>query len=207
MKIRTLQLLHTVLDTADFPRVGRAEIAVSGRSNVGKSSLLNMLFSRRNLARVSREPGKTRTINFYLVNDSFFLVDLPGYGFAKTSKADREKWQAIIVDYIERRRGLGGVVQLVDSRHDPMPHDIEMIERIFASGRRGLVVLTKSDKLKQSQRAKAASALRNSFPERAVGQFGETLDGGALPGLPYLFASAVTGEGKDAIWRWIADLI
>lgn len=206
MKIRSLQLARTVLDPADFPRPGIPEVAVSGRSNVGKSSLLNMLFARRNLARVSREPGKTRTFNFYLVNEAFYLVDLPGYGFARTSKAERDKWRAVIVDYLERRRGLGGVVQLVDSRHEPMPHDVEMIRRIYAAGRRGLVVLTKADKLKRSQRAIATAALQRSLPEHAVGPFGETGDGTAL-GLPYLFASTVTGEGKDAIWRWISGLI
>lgn len=206
MKIRSLQLVRTVLDREDFPKPGPPEIAVSGRSNVGKSSILNMLFTRRNLARVSREPGKTRTFNFYLVNERFYLVDLPGYGFARTSKEEREKWLAVIVDYFERRRGLGGVIQLVDSRHDPMPHDIEMIRRILASGRRGLVVLTKADKLKRSQRAKAAAALRGSVPDLAAGPF-EGAGGAAPPGLPFLFASAVTGEGKDAIWRWISDLI
>ncbi|MDD3643567.1 MAG: hypothetical protein PHQ19_08915, partial [Candidatus Krumholzibacteria bacterium] len=144
--------------------------------------------------------------NYYLVNDAFYLVDLPGYGFARTSKADREKWQAIIVDYIERRRGLGGVVQLVDSRHDPMPHDIEMIRTIFASGRRGLVVLTKADKLRRAQRSQAEAALRRSLPGHDVGPFEGS--GGVAPfGLPYLFASTVTGEGKEAIWRWISGLI
>lgn len=206
MKIRTLKLVRTVLDPDDFPRPGIPEIAVSGRSNVGKSSLLNMLFARRSLARVSREPGKTRTFNFYLVNDSFHLVDLPGYGFAKTSKAEREKWRSVIADYIDRRRGLAGIVQLVDPRHDPMASDLEMIRRVFAAGRRGLVVLTKADKLKWSQRSAAADALARSLPGHDVGVLGSGKEARS-PGLPYLFASAVTGEGKDAIWRWIAGTI
>ena len=128
-----------------------------------------------------------------------------GRGFARTSKAERERWRAVIADYIEHRRGLGGVVQLVDSRHEPMPHDLEMIHRISAAGRRALIVLTKADKLKRSQRARAAAALRRGLPGLTVAPLGEEA-GGDGPAMPYLYASTVTGEGKDAIWRWIAAL-
>ena len=132
MKIKTLTLARTVLDPEQFPRAPWKEIAVSGRSNVGKSSLLNTILGRKNIARVSKEPGKTRTVNFFLVNDRFYLVDLPGYGYAKFAAEMRKRFRRLIVDYLEQRDSIGGVVQLVDSRHPPMKDDLLMIDIRFS---------------------------------------------------------------------------
>jgi GTP-binding protein len=207
MKIRSLELETTVLDYREFPKTGMPEIAVSGRSNVGKSSILNALLNRRNLARVSREPGKTRTVNFFSVNESFYLVDLPGYGYAKVSREQRASWQRVINGYLNRREALAGVVQLVDSRHDPTRDDLMMFQRLIDAERDFLIVLTKADKIKRSHRARHAASLRSYFSGISIGPAGETDEGGEPFEVPYIYSSAVTKEGKDGIWRWIAERI
>jgi GTP-binding protein len=207
MKIKSLELESTVLDYSKFPTSGMPEVAVSGRSNVGKSSLINTLFSRKNIARVSKEPGKTRTVNFFIVNGSFYLVDLPGYGYAKVSKVQREGWQRVISGYLRRRETLSGVVQLVDARHDPTRDDLMMFQKLVDAGRDFLIVLTKVDKLKRSQRARQATSLRSYFSGISVGPAGGTGDDDEPFEVPFVFSSAVTGEGKDVIWKWIAERI
>jgi GTP-binding protein len=207
MKIRSLELESTVLDYSKFPESGMSEVAVAGRSNVGKSSLLNTLFNRKNLARVSREPGKTRTVNFFLVNGSFYLVDLPGYGYAKVSKVQRESWQRVITGYLRNREPLSGVVQLVDARHDPTKDDLMMFQKLIDADRDFLIVLTKADKLKRSQRAGKVSALRSYFAGISVGPVDGTDEDGEPFEVPFVFSSAVTKEGKDEIWKWIAERI
>jgi GTP-binding protein len=183
------------------------EIAVSGRSNVGKSSLLNRLFARKNIARVSKEPGKTRTVNFFSVNERFYLVDLPGYGYAKVSRVQRESWQRVIRGYIRNRETLAAVVQLVDARRDPTRDDLLMIQELIDADRDLLIVLTKADKLKRSQRARQAASLRSYFAGISVGPLGKTDDDGEDFEVPYVFSSAETGEGKDSIWKWITARI
>ncbi len=195
MKIRSLAVACTTLDPARFPRSPWKEVAVSGRSNVGKSSLLNTLFERKNFARISNEPGKTRTINFYTVNDRFYLVDVPGYGFARLSADTRKSWLAAIDGYIERREALAGVVQLVDARHAPSKEDVERISLIARSGRPFIVVFTKVDKISNPDRF------------RAVRELNESVDGIVDIAEPPIFFSAKTGEGKEDIWRWIAARI
>jgi len=195
MKIRSLAVACTTLDPARFPRSPWKEVAVSGRSNVGKSSLLNTLFERKNFARISNEPGKTRTINFYTVNDRFYLVDVPGYGFARLSADTRKSWLAAIDGYIERREALAGVVQLVDARHAPSKEDVERISLIARSGRPFIVVFTKVDKISNPDRF------------RAVRELNESVDGIVDIAEPPIFFSAQTGEGKEDIWRWIAARI
>jgi GTP-binding protein len=207
MKIKSLELESTVLDHSKFPGSGMPEIAVSGRSNVGKSSLLNTLLSRKNIARVSKEPGKTRTVNFFIVNGSFYLVDLPGYGYAKVSRVQRESWQRVIAGYLRQRETLAGVVQLVDSRHDPTRDDLMLFQKLIDEDRDFLVVLTKADKLKRSQRASKAAALRSYFAGISVGPAGGTDSDGEPFEVPYVFSSAMTGEGKDVIWKWISERI
>lgn len=150
----------TELDPRRFPRSPRPEIAVSGRSNVGKSSLLNTLLGRKNFARVSKEPGKTRTVNFYLVDDRFYFVDLPGYGYAKVSAEMRGQWRRVIFDYIDGRDAIGGVVQLIDARHAPMKDDLVVLEKLIGSGRPFLVVMTKADKINRGQRSKVLTVFR-----------------------------------------------
>jgi GTP-binding protein len=214
LKIRSLAVACTTLDAARFPKSPWKEIAVSGRSNVGKSSLLNTLFERKNFARISNEPGKTRTINFYAVNDRFYLVDVPGYGFARLSADTRKSWLAVIDGYIERRPALSGVVQLVDSRHAPSKEDIERISLIARNGRPFIVVFTKVDKISNAERFRAVREFneraegiaRVSAPGTPPGNGEETATGAPAPA-PALFFSAKTGEGKDDLWRWIVERI
>ena len=207
MKIKSLELESTVLDYSKFPISGMPEVAISGRSNVGKSSLLNTLFNRKNLARVSREPGKTRTVNFFIVNERFYLVDLPGYGYAKVSKVQRGNWQRVIAGYLRRRETLLGVVQLVDARHDPTRDDLMLFQRLIDADRDFLIVLTKADKLKRSQRAGKVATLRSYFAGISVGPVDGTDEDDEPFEVPFVFSSAVTGEGKDEIWKWIAKRI
>ena len=216
MKIRTLTLARTVLDPGRFPRAPWREVAVSGRSNVGKSSLLNTILGRRNIARVSKDPGKTRTVNFFLVNDRFYLVDLPGYGYAKVSAEMRAQWRRLIVDYFEQRDSIGGVVQLVDARHPSMKDDLLMIEKLIETERPFLIVLTKADKIGRGQRQRVLKELREHlgrmpldlYGGRAAGKDGRG-DGerGGSDRLPVLFFSARTGEGKEQLWQWISEHI
>ncbi len=207
MKIKSLELESTVLDYSKFPRSGMPEVAVSGRSNVGKSSLLNTLFTRKNIARVSKEPGKTRTVNFFVVNGKFYLVDLPGYGYARVSKVQRESWQRVIAGYLRHRETLSGVVQLVDARHDPTRDDLMLFQRLIDAEKDFLIVLTKADKLKRSQRASQVAALRSYFAGISIGPAGGKDENGEPFEVPFVFSSAVTGEGKDVIWKWIAERI
>jgi GTP-binding protein len=213
MKIRSLAVACTTLDAARFPRSPWKEIAVSGRSNVGKSSLLNTLFERKNFARISNEPGKTRTINFYAVNDRFYLVDFPGYGFARLSADTRKDWLKVIEAYIEKRPALAGVVQLVDARHAPSKDDVERIERIARSGRPFIIVFTKVDKISKADRYRAVREFNENVSGIArVAQLGKRKDieeeaAGENDAAPGIFFSAKTGEGRDELWRWIAARI
>ena len=207
MKIKSLELESTVLDYSKFPSSRMPEVAVSGRSNVGKSSLLNTLLNRKNIARVSKEPGKTRTVNFFVINEKFYLVDLPGYGYAKVSKVQRQGWQRVIAGYLRRRETLTGVVQLIDARHDPTRDDLMLFQKLIDAERDFLIVLTKADKLKRSQRARQVAALRSYFAGISIGPAGGTDEDGEPFEVPFVFSSAVTGEGKDVIWKWIADRI
>jgi len=200
-----------VLDPGRFPRTPWKEVAVSGRSNVGKSSLLNTILGRRNIARVSKDPGKTRTVNFFLVNDRFYLVDLPGYGYAKVSAEMRARWRRLIIDYFEQRDSIGGVVQLVDSRHPSMKDDLLMIEKLAESQRPFLIVLTKADKVGRGHRQRVLKELREHLGGSPLDLIGEEAAGESRRGgqdhLPVLFFSAKTGEGRDALWDWISNHI
>jgi GTP-binding protein len=151
VEIREVSFRGSALKAHDRPREWVPHIAVAGRSNVGKSSLLNWLLGR-NLARVAKAPGKTRTLNFYLINGSFFLVDLPGYGFAKVSRALREEWGRELGGYLATDDRVAGVITLIDIRHGPTDLDLDLQELVLASGRERLVVLTKADKVKRNAR-------------------------------------------------------
>ncbi len=174
------------------PDPGVPEVAFSGRSNVGKSTLLNRLARRRSLARVSQRPGKTREINFFRVNGSFLLVDLPGYGFARVSKEVRSQWQHLIEGYLRGSPALRGVVQLVDARHPPTPEDLQMLDFLADVGTPTIVVATKLDKLRPPDRAPRLQQLARelSMPEEQI--------------IPF---SAVTGEGRDELAEAILGLI
>ena len=142
-----------------YPVANLPEFAFAGRSNVGKSSFINAMLNRKNLARTSSTPGKTRTINFYKVNDDLRLVDLPGYGYAKVAKTEKEKWAGIINRYLENRENLLETILLVDIRHEPTNLDKQMYDYIIHSGFSGIVIATKKDKIKKSQLDKHISVI------------------------------------------------
>ncbi len=146
-----------------YPQADLKEVAFAGRSNVGKSSLLNLLTNRKSLARVSGNPGKTRTINFYRINDAFRIVDLPGYGYAKVSKSESESWGKMMETYLEGRKNLVKVVQLVDIRHEPSAQDKQMYDYLRYYGLDGIVVATKADKIKKNDLQKCMSVIRKSL--------------------------------------------
>lgn len=163
MRVTKSEIEAIAVRENQYPAPDKPEIAFAGRSNVGKSSLLNMLTNRKKLAHVSGKPGKTRTINFYLINDSFRIVDLPGYGYAGVSKSETEKWGEMIEPYLEKRDMLLKVVQLVDIRHKPSKQDIQMYEYLKYYGLDGIVAATKSDKVSGNQRRKCISDIRETL--------------------------------------------
>lgn len=163
MQINKSELEAVAVKSAQYPEPSVPEIAFAGRSNVGKSSLLNLLTRRKNLARVSGSPGKTRTINFYRINDEFRIVDLPGYGYARVSKSESEKWGAMMESYLENREGLLKVIQLVDIRHKPSAQDVQMYDYLKYFNLDGIVVATKADKVSSNQRSKNISEIRKTL--------------------------------------------
>ncbi len=163
MRIIRSELEAVAVRPNQYPDANLDEIAFVGRSNVGKSSLLNLLTNRKSLARVSGNPGKTRTINFYLINDAFRFVDLPGYGYAKVSKSITADWDRMMDDFFKQRKNLRRVVQLVDIRHEPSKLDIQMYEYLRSYGLDGLVCATKADKISGNQKQKNLSVIRKSL--------------------------------------------
>ncbi len=159
MEFIDAKLLITAVKYEQYPSIDVPEIALVGRSNVGKSSLINCLVNRKNLARTSSTPGKTATINFYDISSKYRLVDLPGYGYAKVSKDEREKWGGMIENYLSRRENLVQVIQLVDARHKPTADDKMMFDWIKSYNYEPLVIATKLDKIKKSQREANLSAI------------------------------------------------
>ena len=164
MIIKSVEFLTSAVRKDQYPPEGVPEIAFAGRSNVGKSSLINLLTNRKKLAKVSQNPGKTRTINFFTVNGTFRIVDLPGYGYAKVSKAEAEKWGPMMEDYLSSRPDLLKVVQLVDIRHAPSAQDRQMYEYLQYYGLDGLVVATKADKLKKTARMERMEKFKTEIP-------------------------------------------
>ena len=160
MIVKKAELETVAVKKKGYPEDNLPEIAFAGRSNVGKSSLLNLITNRKNLARVSGAPGKTRTINFYRINDAFRIVDLPGYGYAKISKSVSENWGEMMEEYFQNRQGLKKVVQLVDIRHAPSAQDVQMYEYLRHYGLDGLVVATKADKVSRNEMQKCIRTIR-----------------------------------------------
>ena len=175
--------------SSQLPESDRPELSFSGRSNVGKSSLINKLCSRKNLARVSSTPGKTATINFYSVDDCYF-VDLPGYGFARRSKAERDRWAELIGDFFDSERSFNLVVSLVDIRHDPSKLDHDMIDYLQGNEFNFIVCLTKADKLSRTQQARQAAAIKKQLN---------------VPAENVIITSSQTGVGIDELKRRIAE--
>lgn len=176
-------------------RDGRPEIAFVGRSNVGKSSLLNRLLGRKGLARTSQTPGRTQAVNYFLVNRRFYFVDLPGYGYARVPRDVREGWGRMAADYLAKRDSLVLSIHIVDSRHDPTQLDLQLREWLEFHGRPFLTVATKSDKLSQNELRKSLARTT-----RAFGSAGD--DGGGI-----IAYSAVTGRGREAVWRAIEEAV
>lgn len=163
MKITKTELLGTVVRPDQYPEEGSPEIALAGRSNVGKSSLINCLINRKNLARTSGQPGKTQTLNFYNINDTFRFVDLPGYGYARVSKTARHKWAKMIEKYVQIRKSLLEIILLVDIRHKPSENDVLMYQWIKDMGFNGIIVATKCDKISKGNWPKHVAVIQKEL--------------------------------------------
>ncbi len=163
MKIRSTEMVVSAVNRNQYPTEGLPEIALVGRSNVGKSSTINTLLNRRNFARTSQTPGKTRTINFFLINNEFYFVDLPGYGYAKIAKSEKEKWGVIMERYLQDRNELCAIFLLVDIRHEPTNDDVMMYEWIKHFGYNCVVIATKADKISRGQYQKHFSIIRKKL--------------------------------------------
>lgn len=189
MKVNNVDLTISAVRLEQYPEQGYPEIALSGRSNVGKSSLINTLINRRNYARTSSQPGKTQTLNFYNLEDELYFVDVPGYGYAKVSQKEREKWARMLETYFEQRTALRGVVSLVDARHEPTVLDQQMIEFLHYYNLPILVVGTKVDKIAKNKRNRAESIIRKTLNLNKEDKV--------------ILFSAVDKTGREEIWNWI----
>lgn len=188
---RTIELVKTIYEIKQLEEVAAPQIALAGRSNVGKSSLVNRLAGRKKLAKISSKPGKTRSLNYYQVNpDGFYLVDLPGYGYAKCSKAERASWAKLIDAYIQNNNHLKAVAVLLDSRLPPQKLDMELTSYLGKLGIPIIPVLTKSDKTKQRDRAKLQNQWKDILQQNKT---------------PLCFSSK-TGMGEDKLWNALAEL-
>ena len=187
-----VEFVRSAAKRADFLRDGLPQFAFAGRSNVGKSSVINRLVNRKNLAYVGASPGKTTQINYFLVDQGAYLVDLPGYGYAKVSAAEKEKWGKMIEGYLHNSKELRAVFLLVDIRHKPSANDKQMYDWICHNGYEPVIIATKLDKLKRSQVAKSLKEIRIGL--------GLPKEGKILP------FSAETKQGRDEIWALIDEL-
>ena len=189
MQVRSVEFFGSFGYPAGLPDDLRPEVAIFGRSNVGKSSLINTLLGRRSEARVSKTPGKTRSANYFKINDKFYLVDMPGYGYAKAPKTERARFQRLYEQYIGADDRRSAMVQLIDARHDPTDLDLESIDRLRRSQRPWCLVFTKADKVSRNKLdATIARALRGMEVRRDIGV------------VPF---SSFTGQGKRELWAWI----
>ncbi len=178
--------------TSKLPQTSKPEIAFAGKSNVGKSSLINGLMNRKSLARTSSQPGKTQTINYYNVNGCIYFVDLPGYGYAKVPVKEKEKWGKMVENYLHKSRQLKAVFLLIDIRHEPSANDRQMYEWIVSQGFDPVIIATKLDKIKRSQVAKHIKMLKDGLKVK--------------PNTPLLPYSAMTKQGREEIWSLIGEL-
>lgn len=183
----------SVFRTSDLPQNNLPEVIFCGRSNVGKSSCINSLFNRKDLARISSTPGKTRSINYYNIDEVFYLVDLPGYGYSKTSKMEREKWAKLILDFILKSDNIKLAIHLIDSRHAPTALDIKLNEFLNFAKIPYIVLLSKADKLKQSDYKHSEMNLKHIFPELILNK-------------NLFFYSAKKGKGKKQVLKRFSDL-
>ena len=192
MKIRSLELETVCGITSKLPDNILPEIAFAGKSNVGKSSLINALLNRKSFARTSAQPGKTQTINFYNINNFMYCVDLPGYGFAKVSKEIQEKWGRMIENYLHKSKVLKAVFLLIDIRHEPSANDVNMYQWILSNGYKPIIIATKLDKINRSQVQKQIKLIKT--------RLGTEKDTVIIP------FSAETKQGRDEIWDLIDEI-
>ena len=196
INVNNANIAITVGNSRQFPRDPRPEVALSGRSNVGKSSLINTLLGRKSLARVSSSPGKTITINYYDIDKKLYLVDLPGYGYAKRSQESKRGWSSLTEDYFVKNPSADAiklVIQLIDIRTGPTDDDIMMINFLIDNGVKFIVVATKTDKLSKTQLANALNDLQKEY-----------FEGTGIEIIPF---SSVSRVGRDEVWKKIADAI
>jgi GTP-binding protein len=193
MKVNQSEFVISAVGPSQYPLDALPEIALAGRSNVGKSSLINRMINRKNLARTSSQPGKTQTLNYYKINDDLYFVDLPGYGYAKVSQEQRRQWGQFIEQYLTNREPLKLVLQLVDARHEPTKDDVMMYEWVRHIGLPLAVVATKADKLSRSQWQKHVKVVKTTL--------------GMGKDEPFFLFSSETGQGKEELWSCIDKAI
>lgn len=193
MKILSARFVKSVDSLGQIPKPFLSEIAFAGRSNVGKSRLINTLVNRKNLAQISKNPGKTRLLNYFIVNEKFYFVDLPGYGYANVSKAEQEKWGRLLQDYFTQSKQLKGVVVITDARVGITEKDLQMIEYLTFYKLPFVIVATKTDKLSENQLNSGLAETRRQLSEIQTGEI-----------CPF---SSVSGRGKDQLWHTINKLI
>lgn len=189
MVIKSINLETVCGITSTLPDNDKPEIAFAGKSNVGKSSLINGLMNRKSYARISATPGKTQTINFYNINDEMYLVDLPGYGYAKVSENEKAKWGKMIERYLHSSKQLKAVFLLIDIRHEPSANDKIMYDWVVSQGYNPIIIATKLDKLKRSQVDKHVKMLRQGL--------------NLVPGTKIIPFSSVTKQGRNEIWELV----
>lgn len=187
------EFIKSVYHLSDLPKENLPEIILCGRSNVGKSSFINSLFNRKNLAKISSTPGKTRSINYYKIDDKFFIVDLPGYGYAKTSLKERERWGKTVSEFINVSKNISLGIHFIDSRHNPADLDIKLNELLRFREIPYIVLLNKVDKLKQSELSSSQKKIKEFFPELILGE-------------NLLLYSSVKKRGKKEIQHMLSGL-
>jgi len=188
MKVLSAEFVKSATKPSEYPPGNLPEVAIAGKSNVGKSSLINTLVNRKNLAKTSSQPGRTQTLNFFRVNGDLSLVDLPGYGFAKAPLEVRRAWKPMVETYLQTREAIRLVILILDSRRGLSPDDSTLLDWLEYHEIPVLIVLTKADKLSQFERARQRKGLA-AVP--------------LLEDMPMVFFSAMTGEGREELWKWI----
>lgn len=193
MKVNKADIVISAVSPEQYPSTGLPEIALAGRSNVGKSSFINTMINRKGLARTSGKPGKTQTLNYYIIEDTFYFVDVPGYGYAKVSKTERAKWGQMLETYFTQREPLKAALSVVDLRHPPTADDIQMYEFLKYHSIPVIVIATKADKIPRGKWNKHIKITKDALNLREEDHF-------------VLFSSE-TGEGKDKAWSLIESYI
>jgi GTP-binding protein len=188
------EFIKSVYDIKEVPKDELPQIILCGRSNVGKSTFINSLFNRKDLAKTSSTPGKTRSLNFYLIDEKFYLVDLPGFGYAKTSQKERAFWGHLMQEYILNVKNIVMAIHLIDSRHKPTPLDLDLNALLTSAELPYIVLLSKADKLKQSEKAEAKNNIKSIFPQLT---FNENA----------IFHSSVKKTGKKEVLSLIWEIV